>query len=131
MESLEDFAREFDRFSRLLDGALGLVKEQVHALAESEAEYRKAKAKAWVECPTDPAGTKAGERDWTADRRSAWVDAQTADLRRARDIADGMVKAGMEAVKSRRTQISALQSLLGARREEAAFYRTMPQGAQP
>lgn len=123
MESLEDFAREFDRLSRLLDGAHRLVREQIYALAEAEAEYRKAKAEAWVECPP------ADRAEWTAARREAWVDRETAEQRRKRDIADGMRHAGLEAVKSRRTQISALQSLLAARREEVAFDRTVPRGA--
>lgn len=129
MEPIPEYAKEFDRLSRQIDGALGLVKDNVRALADAESKYRRAKSEAWVTCPNDPAGVKAGEREWTAARRGAWVDAQTADLRAVRDIADGMVRAGMEAVKSRRTQISALQSLLGAAREEMAFSRTAPQGA--
>ena len=129
MESPAEFAAEFKRLSGLLDGALGLVKEQVHELANAEAGYRKEKAKAWVQCPNDPPGVKVAEREWTAARREAWVDAETADLRMKRDIAEGMVKAGMEAVKSRRTQISALQSMLGAVRKEMAFERTVPRGA--
>ena len=72
MESLEDFAREFDRLSRLLDGAHRLVREQIYALAEAEAEYRKAKAEAWVECPP------ADRAEWTAARREAWVDSEIA-----------------------------------------------------
>lgn len=129
MRSMDDFADEFARLSRALDGALALVKEQTHALAHAEEAYRKRKSQAWVECPTDDPGVKAGEREWTAARREAWVNAKTAELRRDRDIAEGMVRAGLEAVKSRRTQISALQSLLGAHREELAFERTVPQGA--
>lgn len=129
MQTSSEFAEEFERLGRLLDGALALVKDQVHALAHAEESYRKRKSDAWVECPTDDPGVKSGEREWTAARREAWVNAKTAELRRDRDIADGMVRAGLEAVKSRRTQISALQSLLGAHREELQYERTVPRGA--
>lgn len=129
MESLEDFAREFDRLSRLLDGTLSFLKQQIRAHAEADAAYKKARAEAWLRCPTDPPGTKAGERDWTADRRAAWVDAETAEQGMERDIAKGMVDAAKEAVQAKRTQISALKAMLGARQEEASFDRTVPRGA--
>ena len=124
--NLQEVPEEMRRLSRLLDGGIEALREQSHALAEAEANYRKAKAEAWVRCPQDDHGVKAGEREWTAARREAWVDAETADLRRTRDIAEGMRQAALEAVRARRTQVSALQSLLAADRAEAEFARTGP-----
>jgi len=43
-------------------------------------------------------------------------------------LAAALEKSALEAVRSRRQQLSALQSLLAASREEAAFVRTGPGG---
>lgn len=117
---------EAARLSRLIDAGIEMLREQSKALAAAENVYRKAKAQAWVRCPNDPPGVKAGEREWTAARREAWVDAECADLRYDRDLADGMRHAAMEAVRARRAQMSALQSLMAADRAEAEFSRVGP-----
>lgn len=114
----DEIADEMARLSRLLDGGLAMLREQAVALADAEATYRRAKARAWVEAP-----------DGTAAAKAAYVDGITADLRRERDIADGVRLAALEAVRSRRTQVSALQSLLAAHRAEAEFARTGPEWA--
>lgn len=119
MNITEAFA-EANRLSRLIDAGIEAMREQSAALALSEHDYRKAKAEAWVRCPRDE-GTK---KDWTAGRREAWVDAETAGLRYKRDVAEGMRQAALEAVRARRTQVSVLQSLLNADRAEAEFART-------
>ena len=124
--NLVDVPAEMNRLSRLIDGGIEALRDQSRALAEAENVYRKAKAEAWVRCPTDEHGIKAGDREWTAARREAWVDAEVADLRRSRDIAEGMRQAALEAVRARRTQVSALQSLLAADRAEAEFSRVGP-----
>lgn len=115
------YAEEFGRLSNLLEKGLAQLRVQSQALAEAEQAYRQAKAEAWVKAPT---GEHRGE--WPVPQREAWVDAETADLRYVRDLAEGTRQAALEAVRSRRTQISAWQSLLGAEREEAAFSRTAP-----
>ena len=120
--SPQDLFAEAQRLSRLIDAGVEALREQSKALAEAERAYRKAKSEAWVRCPRD----EAGSRDWTAGRRESWVDAETADLRYHRDIADGMRSAALEAVRARRTQVSVLQSLLSAERAEAEFARTGP-----
>jgi|AntDeeMinimDraft_6_1070357.scaffolds.fasta_scaffold16471_3 hypothetical protein len=119
-------ADELRRLSRLIDGGIEALRDQAHALAEAENSYRRSKAEAWLRCPTDEPGVKSGEREWTAARREAWVNAETGDLRMARDIAEGVRQAALEAVRARRTQMSALQSLLAADRAEAEFARTGP-----
>lgn len=116
---LNEFADEFHRLSALLDRGLDVVKHEVRAYAEAERAYRAAQARAWVEAPreNDAGRVTAGERE-------AWVNGQTAELRAKRDVADGMRQAALEAVRSRRAQISALQTLLNAHQEEAKFART-------
>lgn len=109
---------ELARLSRLLDQGLAALRDQARELAEAEAEYRKAKSLAYVQIT-----------EGTVPEREAAVNGVCADLRYKRDLADGMRTAALEAVRSRRTQISALQSLLAAHREEAAFSRTGPEAA--
>jgi hypothetical protein len=112
------------RLSGLIDQGVTALREQSKALAQAERNYRRAKSEAWVRCPNDPHDRKGSEREWTAARREAWVDAECADLRYERDLAEGVRQAALEAVRSRRTQLSALQSLLAADREEAGLART-------
>jgi hypothetical protein len=124
-----EMAVEGRRLSNLLDAALGFLKEQIPVAAEAEQNYRKAKAEAWLRCPNDDAGVKAGEREWTAARREAWCNAQTADLRYLRDVADGMVRTGYQAVRSRQAQMSLLQSEMNAFKAEANFAAYGPDAA--
>lgn len=117
--NLASMAQEVERLSTLLNEALDELREDAIDLANSEAAYRKDKALAWAEVKEVlPKGTVA--------EREAWVNAKTADLRLVRDMADLMRQAALEAVRSRRTQISSLQSLLSAHTEEAKFTRTAP-----
>jgi hypothetical protein len=112
------------RLSGLLDAGIAQLREASIAVAGAERDYRKSKAQAWVECPRDDHGGRA--TDWTAGKREAWVDAQTADLRYTRDLAEGVRAAATEAVRARRTQISMLQSLMNAHRAEAELAGTGP-----
>lgn len=106
-------AEEMARLSKLLDEGLRTLREQAAEFAECEEVYRHRKARAWFEAP-------AG----TVPEREAWVNGETAAARKSRDLADGLRQAALEAVRSRRAQISALQSLLAADRAEAEFART-------
>lgn len=110
-----ELADEMRRLSRLLDSGLAALRDQAHELAESEQEYRQAKATAWLTAP-----------EGTVPERDAWVGGQTAKQRHRRDLAEGMRQAALEAVRARRTQVSALQSLMAAERAEAEFSRTGP-----
>ena len=109
-----EVSAEMRRLSRLIDQGLAALRDQSRELADAESEYRQAKAAAWL--------TVEG----TVSEREAAVNGKTAGERHRRDLADGMRRAALEAVRSRRTQVSALQSLLAADREEAAFARTGP-----
>lgn len=113
--SLATIETELMRLSRLVDQGITALRDQAQELAETEREYRKAKALAYVQIT-----------DGTAAAREAAVQGHTADLRYQRDLADGLRQAALEAVRSRRTQMSALQTLLNAHQEEAKFARTGP-----
>ena len=107
---------EMIRLSHALDDGVETLRRFSRESAEAEAEYRKAKAVAWVTVDTG----------LLAAHRQAEVDARTADLRQKRDIAENMRRATMEAIRSRRGQLSALQSLMNAHKAEADFDRTGP-----
>lgn len=120
---LREAQEEAQRLSRLIDDGIRALREQSEVLAARERDYRRGKAEAWVRCPRD---SDPRARTWSAGRREAWVDAETADLRYERDVADGMRQAALEAVRARRAQLSALQTLLNAHAEEAKLARTGP-----
>jgi hypothetical protein len=110
-----DLMAEAFRLSHLIDAGIQALREQSQALAESERVYRRGKSAAWA---------RSAGQEMLAREREAWVDSETADLRYERDLAEGMRQAALEAVRARRTQVSALQSAMAATREEAAFART-------
>ena len=113
--NLGQYIAEVERFSLLLDNGLKALRDAAVEVAHAEFDYRKAKAIAWQ---TAPAGT--------VPMREAWVDAETAEQRRRLDLAEGSRSASLEAVRSRRQQLSAVQSLLAAHKAEADFARTGP-----
>lgn len=117
--TLEALVAEARRLSELLDRGVAALREAAVAYADAEHEYRRAKAEAYL------------RTEGTVAEREAWTYAATGDLRRARDLADGQRLAALEAVRSRRTQLSALQSVLAAHRSEAEFERTGPGFGRP
>lgn len=117
MTPSEQYA-EAMRLSRLIDAAIEAMKNTTVEYAQREADYRKAKSEAWLRCPP------GDKQEWTAARREAWVDAETADDRYHRDLAEGMRQSAIEAVRSRRAQLSAIQTFVNAERAEAEFART-------
>lgn len=106
-----------------IDQGIDAQKRWAVALADAERDYRKAKAEAWFRCPIDDPGVKAGEREWTAARREAWVNSETAELRHARDLAEAMRQTAVEAVRARRAQLSSVQTFVAAERAEAELGR--------
>ncbi len=100
------------RLSQLLDKGLAALRDAAVAYAEAEHEYRERKAMAYLE-------TESG----TVAEREAHVYALVGDFRRRRDLADGQRLAALEAVRSRRAQLSALQSILAAHRSESELAR--------
>ena len=106
---------EMRRLSQLLDDGLAYLRKCVTEHAEAEADYRHAVAKAFLEANSS-----------TVKGREMLADSKTHDERQRAYLARGMEKAALEAVRSRRQQISALQSLLSAHKTEAEFERTGP-----
>ena len=112
---LATLTAEANRLSALLDKGIVALREASVAYAEAEHAYRERKSMAYLE-------TESG----TVAEREAHVYAIMGDFRRRRDLADGEKLAALEAVRSRRTQLSAVQSLLAAHKSEADFARTGP-----
>ena len=108
-----ELADEMRRLSRLIDQGITALRDQAQELADAEHDYRKAVSLAWLSTP-----------EGTVPQREAWVQGHTAKERHRRDLADGLRIAALEAVRSRRTQLSALQTLVNAFTEEAKFDRT-------
>jgi hypothetical protein len=95
-EVIEDLSRRIDEGIRELSSA-------AHELAESQYELRKARAIAWAEAPPG-----------TVPVREAWVEAKTADEELRHELAEGRRTTAVEALRSRRQQMSAVQSLMKA-----------------
>ena len=100
------------RLSRQLDESLDVLRREARKVAEAERDYRHARARAWF-------GSEG-----TAKQREDSVNAATADARYVRDVCDAERMAALESVRSRRQQLSVLQSLMAADRAEADFVRT-------
>lgn len=110
-----EMGKELRRLIKLLDEGLEELAGAAYEVAEAEKDYRQAKGLSWVH-HTEGIGAE----------RQAVVDGETADLRYARDLAEGKRRAALESVRARQTQISALQTLASAHRAEAEFSRTGP-----
>jgi len=109
---LEGLSAEAVRLSALIDKGVSALRDAAVAYAEAEHEYRERQAMAYLEMEQ---GTVA--------EREAHVYAVVGDWRRRRDLADGQKLAALEAVRSRRAQLSALQTLIAAHRAEAELAR--------
>ena len=115
--TLDEMSVEFARLSGLLTEGLAAMRHLAEELADAENEYRKQRSLAWP------------QTSGTAKEREDAVNAMSADARKRRDLAEYMRVAAIESVRSRRTQISALQTLLNAHQAEAQFARTGPAAA--
>jgi len=106
--NLPELADEARRLSTLLDNGLKALRTAAVEVAEAENAYRKAVARAWL---TAPQGTSP--------QMQAWVNAECADLRLARDLADAERSTAAQAIKARGIQLTLIMSLLSAHRAEA------------
>ena len=111
---LTDLVAEANRLSALLDRGIAALRDASIRHAQAEHAYRKARAIAYLQAT----GTVA--------EREAHADIETAEGRLDRDLAAGESEAAREAVRARRTQLSAVQSLLNAHRAEADLVRVGP-----
>lgn len=115
--TLDELHGEMRRLSQLLDDALAYLRSQIQEYAESEDAYRLARAKAFI------------ASNGTVQARESQVDLATSEQRKRAHLAEGMKQAALEAVRARRAQLSAVQTLVNAHREEAGFVRTGPDHA--
>lgn len=109
---------EAGRLSTLIDKGVQALRTAAQDAAVAEQGYRHARAGAWL--TVDRENTTAKEREDA-------VNAATADLRAERDLAEGERQAALEALRSRRTQASMLQSVLSASRIEMEFAQHGPE----
>lgn len=119
-----DYVDEVRRLSTLIDNGVKEAAKQARSYAECERAYRHAKADAWTRTVgiVDPDTGKG----LLAAHREAIVNGDTADARYERDLAEGMKQVATEALRARRAQISAIQTLINGERAEAEFARTGP-----
>jgi hypothetical protein len=103
-----EIGQEARRLRELLGNGLTAFREQSVTVAEAERDYRKAKAEAWAR--------RAGQG--SVGERAAFVDADTADLRYARDVADALAKSARLAVQVRLSELDFLRSEFAALRED-------------
>lgn len=111
---------EMERLANEIDAAITELRACVERLARSEHTYRFSKAKAWA--MTDRVNPDGSRR--LAAEIECSIDEMTADLRYERDLAEGLRQVALEAVRSKRQQLSAWQTWLAADRAEAEFVRT-------
>jgi hypothetical protein len=104
--ALAHLIAEAKRLSDLIDNGVTALRTAAQEAAQAEHTYRKARAQAWT------------QTDGTAKEREDAVNAITADERLARDMAEAKRLAALEALRSRRTQLSSVQTLANADRVE-------------
>ena len=109
---LEHLTAEAWRLSQLLDKGIAALRDAGVEYANAEHCYREAKAMAYLE-------TESG----TVAEREAQTYAIMGEHRHRRDLADAARLATLEAVRSRRAQLSAIQSVLAAHRAETELAR--------
>jgi len=106
--NLTEMIRESERLSGLIDSGINTLVRASKDMAHAEHALRVATAVAWAEAPSG-----------TVPFKEAWVESKTADEKLALDLAESERYNSLEAVRSRRAQLSALQSIMAAYRAEA------------
>ena len=107
---------EMFRLSQALDKGLEYLLEMSREWAEAENDYRQAKAVTFLAADA----AKVAARHMISDERCE-------KQRQRAYMARGQKEAAREAVRARRTQISALQTALNVLKEEFGFGRTGPE----
>lgn len=97
--------------------ALADLESRAVAYAKAERAYRLAKSTAYL------------ATDGTVAEREAKAEAAINELRYARDLAEGLKVSALEAVRSHRGVLSAIQTLARLYEQEASFDRTGPEAA--
>ena len=110
---------EMLRLSKLIENGIEILKTATSDEATTEDAYRRAKAEAWIGWVST-----GGKKDRVADREQAVVLA-TADERLKAKLAAAVKLSALEAVRARKTQLSALQTVSNSVKAEIelATYR--------
>jgi hypothetical protein len=104
--TLSELVAEARRLSAKIDEGVRSLTTSAATSAKAEHTYRLARARAWV------------STQGTAQQRLDEVNAATAGERLDRDLAEAGRQAALEALRSRRQQLSMCQSLLSAFKSE-------------
>lgn len=104
-------------YLKLCDDALAYARRAAIDHAETDDAYRTKLATVFVAAKDDGA---------TDAKAKHLADVATEGIRKRARLAADMQQVSIEAVRSRRTQISAVQSLLAAHRSEVELARTGP-----
>jgi hypothetical protein len=106
--TLTEMIHESERLSRLIDAGIESLVTASKDMAHAEHALRRATAVAWAKAPSG-----------TVPLKEAWVESEVADEKLTLDLAETQRYNALEAVRSRRAQLSALQSIMAAYRAEA------------
>lgn len=109
-----DMAQEIIRRSRMLDEAIEELKLASVRAPTAEHVYRQAKAESYL------------KSEGTIPERDAHVIQETADLRYEAKKAEALRRSALEAVRARRAQLSAAQSVSNAIKAEIELVKTGP-----
>lgn len=113
--NLDEYDAERRDLNQKINAGITSMAEAGARLAQAEHDYRRFRMELWAKAPTG-----------TVPERQAWVDGNAARMRMLRDQAEFDRDVAREAQRSRRQQMSALQTLLAAHRAEAEYVRTGP-----
>jgi hypothetical protein len=117
-ELVEELREKLDN----VDESIGELYGANAKYAEAEHEYRMARARAWIQTVEEYKSKPRSERP-TVDHIEAIVDLSVEKERFRAKLAEGIKEAAMESVRSRRTQLSAVQTVANAYRAEIEFSR--------
>ena len=115
MHTLTELIHEMLRLSRLLEAGLDELRSAAAENAHADSEYKLRYSTALLQAEGK-----------TVSDREAQAHIATGDARLRHKLAEGLLLAAQESVRSRRQQISACQSIANAARAEAEFARTGP-----
>lgn len=105
-----DLIQEMLAASREIDTVIDGLRMKAQAAAEAERAYRKGRAEAWVTAP-----------DGLAKFREDAINAVTADLRFARDLATDLKQVEFERLRVLKARLSVLQTISNSVRDEVGL----------
>lgn len=121
-----ELVQELGRLSQEVDKALRFLFEQAKAYANTQDAYRNLRSKLLLEAESKVRKEYGIERP-NVDEKKAWVHLKSSRESLEADLAAAMKEVGIEAIRSRRAQLSALQSAAAAVRSELELAGKGPQ----